>query len=163
MMKESVSTLMDNELDSHEVEQTVEAIQSDSSLKAAWREYHLIGEALRSHDASCFSMDIEKRVTEQLRTEVTVLAPHRLRVSRRRQVRVMGTVALVASLAWVVVVNWQQILPQDGITLSGSSAGQRVAASPSGLDNEETPYFLAHQDMALAGITKVSYSDGVVN
>lgn len=46
--REQVSALVDGQLETHEFAPTLEACEADATLLAAWSDYHLIGDVLRS-------------------------------------------------------------------------------------------------------------------
>lgn len=48
---EQVSALVDGQLQCAELAQVLKACEDDASLLASWRDYHLIGDALRGEDA----------------------------------------------------------------------------------------------------------------
>ena len=48
MRKEQISAFMDGEATGREIEESIQALGQDSSLRGKWSRYHLIGEVLRS-------------------------------------------------------------------------------------------------------------------
>lgn len=106
-MKEQISALMDDELDTDSLDHLFKAVKSDKELGICWASYHLIGDAMRG------SMTIEpgftRRLMKKLEAEPAVLAPRNVKTERRP---VMWSVA--ASAAAVLFVGWvvlQQQLP----------------------------------------------------
>lgn len=161
-MKETVSTLMDNELDNEDVAQAVQAIKADPTLKSAWDEYHLIGEALRSGQVSHAATSVAQRVSEKLRDEAPIVVLPRPKEAR---VKALGAVALVACLSVIAVVSWPHFTNRDGLAPYLSTAEPAaVSSQPVSLDSEEAPYLLAHQDMTTNGFYSLSYHHrGAVN
>ncbi|MFD2449933.1 sigma-E factor negative regulatory protein [Vogesella fluminis] len=72
-MKQNLSSLMDGELDDAASTQCIRALDADPELKAAWNEYHLIGDAIRG--SALLSVDVRTEVGQALQQEPTVLAP----------------------------------------------------------------------------------------
>lgn len=166
-MKESLSALVDNELDGPEATKVISAASTDESLKEAWDEYHLIGDAMRASGLN--SINVRHRVAARLAEEPTVLAPRRW--LREGRVRTAGAVALAASMSFATVVAWQQ-LAVNGSSVSMVAADKGVpvqvaqqvqsANGPLARDNGEDPYLLAHQEMASdPDVVKVSLGNGV--
>ncbi|HJU49858.1 MAG TPA: sigma-E factor negative regulatory protein [Pseudogulbenkiania sp.] len=166
-MKESLSALVDNELDGPEASKVISAASTDESLKETWDEYHLIGDAMRASGLN--SINVRQRVAARLAEEPTVLAPRRW--LREGRVRTAGAVALAASMSFAAVVAWQQ-LAVNGSSVSMVAADKGVpvqvaqqvqsANGPMARDNGEDPYLLAHQEMASdPDVVKVSLGNGV--
>jgi len=75
-MKETLSSLMDGELSDKDAAQAMQMLGNDDQLKAAWQEYHLIGDALRGN--ALLQVDVREQVSVALQAEPTVLAPRNL-------------------------------------------------------------------------------------
>lgn len=142
-MKESVSALMDGEIDEQEAARTLNALGRDPELKAKWDEYHLIGDALRNN--ALLSVDVAPSVSRKLEGEPTVLAPRTRRAFSSGKI---ATWALAASVSFAAVVAWQQ-LGRDGqgepVVLA--QAVPTPAARPA-LNEADDPYLMAHQEFA---------------
>lgn len=168
-MKESLSALVDNELDGPEAAKVITAASTDESLKEAWDEYHLIGDAMRASGLN--SINVRHRVASRLAEEPTVLAPRRW--FREGRVRTAGAVALAASMSFAAVVAWQQLsVNGNGVSMVAAEKGvpvqvaQQVQVEPANgpvqNGNGEDPYLLAHQEMASdPDVVKVSFGNGV--
>lgn len=128
-MKTRVSALMDGELETHECDGTLRALRGDATLRDEWREFQLVGDALRGE--SGLDVDLTARVMSALDTEPVVLAPQPTSVSRSAWLR--PALALAASLAGVAVVGWVAMAPAvsplgDGIgPLARTSQSEPVA------------------------------------
>jgi len=116
-MTQELSSLMDGELAAHEAGHAIGRCCGDEELKARWREYHLIGEALRGEVPRPSAST--RRIMDAIASEPTVLAP------RRRPTASVGRIAFAAaaSVATVAVVGW--IGMQDG----GPPSGPALASS----------------------------------
>lgn len=100
---ESVSALMDGELDSDEAAREIARFKQDTSRRETWDTYHAIGDAMRGeHSQAGLSPAFAKRLSERLVLEPTVIAP------RRAAPKSMQTWALsaAASVAAVAAVGW---------------------------------------------------------
>lgn len=165
-MKESLSALVDNELDGPEAAKVISAVSTDESLKEAWDQYHLIGDAMRASGLN--SINVRHQVATRLAEEPTVLAPRRW--LRQGRVRTASAVALAASMSFAAVVAWQQLAVNDHGAAMVADKGVPVqvaqhvesANGPVGRDNGADPYLLAHQEMASdPDVVKVSLGNGV--
>ncbi len=116
---ESVSTLMDGELNVDEAEGAIARLKSDTALREHWDSYHLIGDVMRGGVAG--TPGFGTRFSERLALEPTVLAP-RSRAARGSG-RILQRFALpaVASAAAIAVVGWM---------LVGTAPTQDVTAGP---------------------------------
>lgn len=126
---ESVSTLMDGELEADEAAREIARFQQDAARRDAWNTYHAIGDALRGDHARVgLSADFSKRFSERLAQEPTVLAP------RARAPRALQTWALsaAASVAAVAVVGWvsMSMLSTDGTSGAPGTLAKAPTASP---------------------------------
>jgi sigma-E factor negative regulatory protein RseA len=159
-MKQRVSELMDSELGESTAAHVMTAIEADASLKQAWNDYHLIGDAMRAN--ASVGLDVREAVTRRLRDEPTVLAPRRRFGSTRS--RVVGAAALAASVSFAAVVAWQQLTPgQNAVAVGVDAQAQQPAMLQQVADNPDV-YFLAHQEIAAnQGLVKVAYGQGAAH
>lgn len=151
-MNERVSELMDGELERGAAEKAVEAIVGDAEALAAWRRYHLIGDAMRA--VRTLSPGFAERVAARLAQEPTVLAPRRL-PSEAPRPWVPLPAAIAASLAALALVGWlafapQAPLPQSVAPLAQAPAPAKppapvIAARKVPLPAGTPDYLLAHQ------------------
>jgi len=79
-MKARISELLDGELERRETAGPLDALVNEGESRAAWRAYHLIGDAMR--DTQLLSAGFAARVAQRLANEPTVIAPRRLAPSR---------------------------------------------------------------------------------
>ncbi|WP_179402535.1 sigma-E factor negative regulatory protein [Burkholderia guangdongensis] len=103
--------------------------------RAAWAQYHVIGDALRSDELTlspAFSASFMTRVSVQLEAEPHLLAPashpvaSRLNALRRKVVPAFAVAAAAATLTWIVV-------PQMQVASTGSTQIASAGAQPGGL------------------------------
>ena len=103
---ETISALMDGELDSDEAAREIARVKQDATRRHSRDAYHVIGDALRGeHLRADFSARFSKRFSEQLALEPTVVAP-RIRAPRTMQTWALSaaaSVAAVAAVGWVAV------------------------------------------------------------
>jgi hypothetical protein len=106
---ESLSALMDGQLEGAGRDRLVARLREDPALQARWHRFHLIGDCLRG-EANCPGViDVSERVRRRLGSEPTVLAPHPVPSRRRAWLRPAASLAVAASLGAAVV--W--VLPRD--------------------------------------------------
>ena len=109
-MKRKISELMDGELEGREAAAPLAALREEGEARGAWRNYHLIGDAMR--DMRMLSAGFAARVAAGLAQEPTVMSPGRIaRVRQRPRWQVLSAAASVAAVA---MVGWVAFGPQDG-------------------------------------------------
>ena len=101
-MKAKISELLDGELESHEAAGPLDALRSEGEARDTWRNYHLIGDAMR--DTRMLSAGFAARVAAKIAEEPTVMAPSR--ISRMQQRPRWQFLSAAASLAAVALVGW---------------------------------------------------------
>lgn len=120
---ESVSTLMDGELDGDEAAQEIARFKQDPARRDSWNTYHTIGDAMRGeHLRTSVTPDFSKRLSERLAAEPTVLAP-RMRVSNIKPAWAMAIAASVAAFAAVGVITVNMLNPD-------ASSNSQLARAP---------------------------------
>ncbi|AAQ59731.1 sigma-E factor negative regulatory protein [Chromobacterium violaceum] len=157
-MKETISALMDGELDGPDADKAIAAIAGDKDLDDAWEQYHLIGDAMRANRLS--SLNVRAKVAARLAEEPTVLAPRRW--TRPRKARAASAVALAASVSFAAVVGWQQLSHRNAPPSAIADRGVPVQiANPAAVMDQDDPYVLAHQEVtADQSVMRVSYGNG---
>ena len=143
-MKESISALMDGELDERAAGDAIQAMHSEGEALEAWRTYHLISDAMR--DRRLLSPGFTARVAERLAEEPTVLAPANLPGTPAQRF----ALAAAASLAAVALVGWLAFAPQPQTAQPMAQAQPQpqqsapaIATIP--LPSHANDYLLAHQ------------------
>lgn len=104
---ESVSALMDGELNSAEAAWEIARVRQDAARHDAWNIYHTIGDTMRGEHASTVGLSprFSQRLSERLALEPTVMAP-RLRLPKAVQTYAL---AAAASVAAVAAVGWMAL------------------------------------------------------
>jgi sigma-E factor negative regulatory protein RseA len=144
VMNESISRLMDGEVDAQEFDRICGEMKSPAAMET-WVCYHVIGDQLRG--AHGVSARFAERFRTSLDTEPTVLAPG---ASRGRTTQVATAAwAVAATLAAVTVVGWTAFsmvdAPPTAVARAREAATVRAAqAKP--LSNLPTDYLVAHQE-----------------
>ncbi len=154
-MKPELSALLDGELDPHEARAILATLREEESLRVAWSDYHLVGDALR--DEVALVSDVTARVMARLNEEPVVLAPRAMAQAGWHR----PLMALAASLAGVAVVGWLAFAPQERdalpptpIAAVASAEVPALAAKAtanggaSGSAGEMREYLAAHQAYA---------------
>ncbi len=146
---DKISALIDGELDEGEVGRQFSRIKQDKELRERWDMFHLIGDTLRNDYGPAPHFD--RRITERLALEPTVLAPQRS-TARRATAYALSAVASLSAVALVAWVAFSanplntppQEIAQAPIPAAPATAPVTAVASvPSqGTMNE---YLLAHQ------------------
>ena len=142
-MNDRISALMDGEVDQKSAAQLIEALTRDAEAVRTWRNYHLIGDAMRG--GLLLSEGFTERLAQRLAAEPTVLAPRRIRTESPRLFTVS---AAAASLAAVAFVGWMAFAPQTQVAPAPVAQIQApVEAKPVlvPLPNAANDYLLAHQ------------------
>jgi sigma-E factor negative regulatory protein RseA len=145
-MKQKISELMDGELERHAAAGPLDALKSEGEARATWRNYHLIGDAMR--DARMLSAGFSARVAAKLAEEPTVMAPARL-VHRTERPR-WQLLSAAASLAAIAMVGWLALSPQEEAMVA-KAPQPSLPATEVALTAQVTPpdsandYLYAHQ------------------
>lgn len=100
-MKDKISALMDGELDSIDVADTITQIKETEELRNEWTTYHLIGDVLRQPAMS--TSDIASSIRNELDIEPTVLTPD---IPREKNSQVFAFAIAASMLAAVAAVSW---------------------------------------------------------
>lgn len=142
-MKNQLSALIDGEFDIEEAEHIVTALKADGEMKEAWKQYHLIGDAMRGNLQG--SRDFSAKIMQALDAEPTVLAVNKqVKVVtpevKKRSIKTPMFWSIAASVAAVMFV---------GLMVFEMQLGESEDMSPvelaSGIPME---YLQAHQSMA---------------
>ena len=137
----------------------------DHADRAAWAQYHLIGDALRSDElalAPSLSASFMARMSVQLEAEPHLLAPvaapvtRKLLSLRRRVVPAFAVAAAAATLTWIVVPQMQTATAPGAIQVASvgapqNNAMQRVTVAQDAniiRDARLDQYLEAHQQFA---------------
>lgn len=120
-MKEKLSALVDDELNELDERRMMAALAQDAGLRRTWERYHLVRAALHRELDAPVPRDMAERVAARIALEPADVAPSR----RRRTARIVGTLAMAASVAAIALagVQWFNRPP-------ASPAAALVAAQP---------------------------------
>ena len=146
-MKDRISALMDGELDDRSASELIGNLAHGSENADAWREYHLIRDAMRG--TAPLSAGFSARVAWKLAEEATVLAPQRTRSRPASDSPRWFTLsAVAASFAAVALVGWlafapQQPAPAPVLAKVQPAAEAKPAMVP--MPSSANDYLLAHQ------------------
>jgi sigma-E factor negative regulatory protein RseA len=152
-MKTKLSGLMDGELAEHEAHAVFAALRDDPELRHRWREYQLIGDALKGERS--LNVELTSGVMAALEAEPTVLAPPRS--SSRHEAWRRNLMALAATLAGVAIVGWLALgssqSPQPEIVAQNAPAQVAVATAR----NEDAAAVPATQPVRQASLDMQEY------
>ncbi|MEH6459508.1 sigma-E factor negative regulatory protein [Chitinimonas sp. JJ19] len=149
-MQEKLSAMVDGEWDDHELDALMASISQEEGADA-WRDYHLIGDAMNQR--SVLSGDFMANFSTRLEQEPAILAPNAMRrrvaVPHKRWVALSmaASVVLVSATAWYVS-------SARGLTVPGTPAGNELLAANQPIKvapqvvEEVNPYLFAHQAMS---------------
>ena len=143
-MKARISELLDGELEPREAAVPLDALRSEGEARDTWRNYHLIGDAMR--DTRMLSAGFAARVAAKIADEPTVMAPARIVAARPRQRWQLLSAA--ASVAAVALVGWVAFGPQEGAPQLAVAPlpVQAVAQVPP--PSSANDYLYAHQGLS---------------
>ena len=122
---EKVSYLVDGELQGGGFDDVVRRLAASDALQRDWRDYHLIGDALRRSLPERVGIDISARVASALEKEPAYLlpVPSRDKARLRRRLAPVVGFAMAASLTAVAVLNLNP-------AATGQQAMPSMAAAP---------------------------------
>ena len=153
---EQLSSIIDNESDLNE--KLIHNIDTDEEMRARWKRYHLIRDALTNHLPEEGVSDISAKVAAALKDEPTVLAPVRNSFSQKIMKQAAG-LAVAASVATVAVMSMQtaQVANNDNTTSVARIEQPRIDASAiaqAGLRNQAiqsklSGYMLKHNEYSV--------------
>jgi len=114
-MKNKISALMDGELDSIDVADTITQVKKTEELRNEWSTYHLIGDALRHPEVS--TLDIAPDVRKKLAIEPTVLTPEFPKEKKGKAFAFAVAASMVTAVAAVTWMGGQTMdQPLDRVT-----------------------------------------------
>ena len=147
---ESISALMDGELDERDAEREVARLRTDAGLRERWDEFHLIGDALRGEPL--LTSRFGERFAQRLSEEPTVLAPRRMPPKTRRAatyaLSAAASLSAAALVAWVAVAPTTPVGPELASAPAPARAAIELVAQPlRGVpsDGRMNEYLLAHE------------------
>lgn len=148
---ESISALIDGELEEHEAQRELARLKDDAALRERWDYFHLIGDALRGERPLPLSAGFNGAFAAHLAQEPTVLAPRRSSPQARRvttyALSAAASLSAVALVAWVALAPTAPLGPQAGIAPGVQAftpeATSQLASVPS--EGRMNEYLLAHQ------------------
>jgi sigma-E factor negative regulatory protein RseA len=153
-LKEKLSLLLDDELDSQESLRLYQRISADPVVRAQWNRYSRISAAMRSGQVLMPDDGFADRISAALADEPTILAPAALPRKQPVRERVV-TAALAASLALVAVLvakSFNEYSPVTGPNLLATAGSIGPAATQASMAPEFQDYLVAHYETAyLAG------------
>lgn len=145
---DKISALMDGELDDRQAREQFVRLKQDEELVGCWHTFHVIGDALRGEPV--LSQGFNRRLTDRLNEEPTVLAPQRRALKRvaAYALSAAASVSAVALVGWIAFVN-NPFVPQTELakapaaTAIPPAAPPQLASVPS--DGKMNDYLMAHQ------------------
>lgn len=148
-MKETLSALIDGELDAAEAAPLLDRVKvGEPGLEAAWSDWHLIGEAMRRKPL--LLVDVRSGVRAALQTD-----ERRMPVPAASRLRPLAAVVLAVGATAAAVVGWTRLDEPNDLAAAPAAvaepAGDAVGA-PS-----LNPYVLAHQELVVeTGLRQVA-------
>jgi sigma-E factor negative regulatory protein RseA len=138
VMKDKISSLMDDDLDVEASDYLFTALKKNRELSECWSTYHLIGDVMRGSNQ--FDPDFQQRVMQRIEAEPTVLAPR-----PKKAIKPSLFMSAAASIAAVMFVGWvvMQQTNSPSQDLNSSTVAQNTV-SPESVN----PYLLAHQEFS---------------
>lgn len=153
-MKSKLSMLMDGELDHQEVAGVLEELKIDEGLREEWKNYHVIGDALRQSSQLSTSVDLNFNKPAKTKPLVLVSKP-KYKPARIFAFSVAASVIAMVS-AWALMYN-QTYHPQQSIVAENSRSGSQkvvpvMGTSPASLVNYPTmdmnDYLFVHREFS---------------
>jgi anti-sigma factor RsiW len=104
---DKISTLVDDELDAWEMSSAIQSLRHDPEMQKCWRNYHLIGDAMRGTLPKHIPMDLTDRISTALEHEPVFLHPQTsttpVHTGTHHRSRATVGFALAASLTAIAV------------------------------------------------------------
>lgn len=147
-MKDKISALMDDELDTSTSAHLFVALKKDEKLLECWSDYHLIGDAMRG--TAIFRDDFYERLMQRIDEEPAVLAP-----KRKMSIKQHPIMSVAASVAAVMLVGWV-LLQQQSASTTEVPAMATVAQNTVSAESVNS-YLVAHRQLSADSITPAVY------
>lgn len=142
---ERISSLLDGELDEHNRQQVLTALEKNAELRNRWERYHLASDAIRHNLPAGIDTGFASRVMQALEAEPTVLAPPPSKNLGNPPIsfaKRLAGIAVAASVAAVAVFSVQtlnrdpslpsaQQMAQIPVVNMGNEAVMQVAGNAS--------------------------------
>lgn len=124
--QEWVSAAVDGEVD----EQTLAELAADKDSHEQWRDYHMIGDAMRGELPKAMNLDLSANIAAAIENEPTIIAPVKREAPDDVQVKTtglsnvipmfkqFGQYAIAASVALVAVVGVQNYSQESAVDAS---------------------------------------------
>lgn len=154
-MKTRISALMDGELESYEVTETLHALRDSRTLHAEFAVYQVMGDALRGEPN--LEMEVSARVMAAIEREpaVVLLAPRRALHWQRPALALAASAAGVALVAWVALTSMaggdSPGMAASTVVKENSMPGEVVAVDDPASRLRMEEYLVAHQVYAPGG------------
>ncbi len=156
-MKSKLSMLMDGELDHQEVAKVLEELKIDEGLREEWKNYHVIGDALRQSSQLSTSVDLNFNKPAKSKPPLALVSKSKYKPARIFAFSVAASVIAMVS-AWVLMYN-QSYHPQQSIIAENTRSGNQnavpvpvMATSPASLVNYPTTdmndYLFVHREFS---------------
>ena len=158
---ERISVLLDGEMDRAEAAAAIAALSADAALRRHWHEWHVVGDALRSHEvAASDSKGFCVRLAAIIAAEPTVLAPRVLQTSSGLRRYWMPSLAVAASAAAVAFIAVPLLRAPETVSIAKNATPAQVSpvevaavkplptiANARGLSASFNPYLAAHREL----------------
>lgn len=185
-IQEQISAMVDGELSDAQVEQLMALLRTPQG-RAAWEDFHRIGDILRTGDmAFAMSDDFGARMSARLEAEPIIVAPAAIRpaqvqrhaesdspVAGRKYLRFAIPGAAVAAIATAVIVATPNLMVAHKDMQGGRATPAALAASAPAIEAAGAPnaqdgvvlrdprideYLLAHQRFSPAVFSNAQYA-----
>lgn len=165
MLNNSISALVDGELDYAEGSRAVDQLLHDDYNNGSLQRYHLIGACMRGEAMQINSASLFDRIHEQLEQETTIFAPAAAaalaaKTSRRKSQVFRYAMAASVAVLMVLTVFRIQAPQQEGMQLASQpldnsrmTIHQQMVADQPAAEAEIDRYLAGHQN----------YSSGTIN
>jgi len=125
---ESLSALMDEELEHHQQGSMITHLCRDSQHQRSWQHFNLISDVLKKNLPSHVSADFCQKVSLALEQEPTILAPHHRRPLRLTPfVRQVTGLGIAASVTAAAILGTQYFVDTPGF---GTAPVAQIQAAP---------------------------------
>lgn len=138
-MNDKLSELVDGELGDDEADELIKVVGKSDELRAQWKTYHVIGEALRQ-PASISSLDVSAKIHQQLKDEPAILVPRFSKIYHRSKSKILGLPAAASIAVVTFAIGWiasisienspvkQEMLVVDKMDKRSTDTDNRTAA-----------------------------------
>lgn len=148
---ESLSALMDGELDELSMRRLLNDLDSDPAIKAQWARYHLARDAIKGDTSPFAGLDISSAVSEALQSEPS----NHQQATQKTWFKAFAGLSVAASVAFAVVIGarFNPLNEQPGFDAQLANKSKVEIVTPD-VNKFRSPSMIAQSPNAIEGVNE---------